>query len=59
MKASLAQAERRPDELKEALEKLGQAPPSGRQLFLLRMMGLIAPPPSAGMPWPASAASCS
>jgi hypothetical protein len=48
MKASLAQAERKPDELKEALEKLGQEPPSGRQLFLLRMMGLIAPPSSAG-----------
>ena len=47
-KASLAQAERRPDELKEALEKLGHAPPSGRQLFMLRMMGLIAPPASAG-----------
>jgi hypothetical protein len=49
MKASLAQAERRPDELKEALEKLGQEPPSGRQLFLLRVMGLIAPPPGAGL----------
>jgi len=48
MKASLAQAERRPDELKEALEKLGQTPPSNRQLFLLRVMGLIAPPPGAG-----------
>ena len=48
MKASLAQAERRPDELKEALEKMGQAPPSSRQLFLLRMMGLVAPPKSAG-----------
>jgi hypothetical protein len=47
MKASLAQAERKPDELKEAMEKLGQAPPSGRQLFALRMMGLIAPPESA------------
>src|SRR5438270_3063326 len=47
MKASLAQAERRPDELKEAMEKLGQAPPSGRQLFVLRLMGLIAPPESA------------
>jgi hypothetical protein len=47
-KASLAQAERRPDELKEALEKLGHEPPSGRQLFLLRMMGLIAPPSGAG-----------
>jgi hypothetical protein len=49
MKASLAQAERRPDELKEALEKLGQEPPSGRQLFLLRIMGLIAPPPGASL----------
>jgi hypothetical protein len=49
MKASLAQAERRPDELKEALEKLGQEPPSGRQLFLLRIMGLIAPPPGASI----------
>lgn len=47
MKASLALAERRPDELKEAVEKLGQAPPSSRQLFLLRLMGLIAPPPGA------------
>ena len=49
MKASLAQAERRPDELKEALEKLGQEPPSSRQLFLLRIMGLIAPPPGASL----------
>jgi hypothetical protein len=48
MKASLAQAERKPDELKEAMEKLGQAPPSSRQLFILRLMGLIAPPESAG-----------
>jgi hypothetical protein len=47
-KASLAQAERRPDELKEALEKLGHEPPSSRQLFLLRVMGLIAPPSGAG-----------
>jgi hypothetical protein len=49
MKASLAQAERRPDDLKDALEKLGQTPPSGRQLFMLRMMGLIAPPPGASI----------
>ena len=49
MKASLALAERRPDELKAAVQKLGQAPPSGRQLFMLRVMGLIAPPSSAGM----------
>src|SRR3954452_9787689 len=33
MKASRAQAERKPDELKEAMEKLGQAPPSGRQMM--------------------------
>ena len=43
MKASLAQAERKPDELKEAMEKLGQAPPSNRQLMMLRLMGLISP----------------
>ena len=49
MKASLALAERRPDDLKEAMEKLGQEAPSSRQLFLLRLMGLIAPPSSAGI----------
>jgi hypothetical protein len=48
MKASLALAERRPDELKEAMEKLGQEAPSGRQLLLLRVMGLVAPPPGSG-----------
>lgn len=48
MKASLALAERRPDELKEAVEKLGQTPPSSRQLFLLRITGLLVPPPGAG-----------
>jgi hypothetical protein len=47
MKASLAQAERKPAELKEAMEKLGQEPPSSRQLFVLRLMGLVAPPESA------------
>ena len=47
MKASLAQAERRPDELKEAMEKLGQTPPSNRQLMVLRLMGLISPPEDA------------
>jgi hypothetical protein len=46
--ASLALAERRPDDLKAAVERLGQAPPSNRQLLLLRFMGLVAPPPSAG-----------
>ena len=49
MKASMALAERRPDELRDAMEKLGQEAPSGRQLFLLRMMGLLIPPQSAGI----------
>ena len=48
MKAALAQAERRPDDLKEAMEALGQEAPSGRQLFALRIMGLLSPPPGAG-----------
>ena len=47
--ASLALAERRPSDLKEAVEKLGHEAPSGRQLFLLRMMGLIAPPPGSSI----------
>jgi hypothetical protein len=49
MKASLALAERKPDELKQAMEKLGQQAPSGRQMFMLRMMGLLIPPASAGI----------
>src|SRR5256714_4570198 len=49
MKASLAQAERRPDELKEAMEKLGQEPPSGRQMMVLRLMGLVSPPPGSSL----------
>src|ERR671932_1532277 len=48
--ASLALAERRPDDLKAAAERLGQAPPSNRQLLVLRLMGVIAPPASAGVP---------
>jgi hypothetical protein len=48
MKASLALAERRPDDLRDAMEKLGQQGPSGRQLFMLRLMGLLIPPASAG-----------
>jgi tetratricopeptide (TPR) repeat protein len=47
--ASLALAERRPGDLKEAVERLGQAPPSGRQMFALRVMGLLIPPSSAGL----------
>ncbi|MEA2191066.1 MAG: hypothetical protein QOI73_1187 [Solirubrobacteraceae bacterium] len=45
--ASLALAERRPDDLKAAVEKLGQQAPSSRQLFVLRLMGLISPAPGA------------
>jgi hypothetical protein len=41
--ASLALAERRPNDLKIAVERLGQEAPSSRQLMLLRLMGLIAP----------------
>ena len=58
MNASLALAERRPDDLKQAVEKLGQAPPSSRQLLMLRLMGLIAPPPARAS-WCAPAGSCS
>lgn len=47
--ASLALAERRPDDLKAAVEKLGQQAPSSRQLFILRLMGLIAPQPGASL----------
>ncbi len=46
--ASLALAERRPDDLKAAVERLGQQAPSGRQLFLLRLIGLLAPSQGAG-----------
>ena len=49
MKASLALAERRPDDLKAAMEKLGQEAPSSRQLFLLRLMGLVLPPPGTSI----------
>ncbi len=45
--ASLALAERRADDLKVATQKLGQAPPSNRQLLALRFMGLVAPPQGA------------
>ncbi len=47
--ASLALAERRPSDLREAVERLGQTPPSGRQMFALRAMGLLIPPGSAGI----------
>ena len=48
--ASLALAERRAGDLKAATEKLGGTPPTNRQLLMLRVMGVIAPPPSAGLP---------
>ena len=48
--ASLALAERRAGDLKVAAEKLGQTPPTNRQLLALRVMGVIAPPASAGIP---------
>jgi hypothetical protein len=46
--ASLALAERRPDDLKKATERLGVESPTSRQLLGLRFMGLVAPPSSAG-----------
>ncbi len=46
--ASLALAERRAGDLKDAVERLGQTPPSGRQMLALRAMGLLIPPGSAG-----------
>jgi hypothetical protein len=46
--ASLALAERRPDDLKKATERLGVEAPTSRQLRGLWFMGLIAPPKSAG-----------
>ncbi len=42
--ASLALADRRTGDLRAAAARLGQEAPSGRQLFLLRLSGLIAPP---------------
>ena len=47
--ASLALAERRPEDLKAAVERLGQEAPSSRQLFVLRLMGLITPPQGASL----------
>jgi hypothetical protein len=46
--ASLALAERRADDLKRATERLGVESPTTRQLRGLRIMGLVAPPASAG-----------
>ncbi len=46
--ASLALAERRADDLKRATERLGVESPTTKQLRGLRLMGLVAPPKSAG-----------
>jgi len=45
--ASLALAERRPGDLKEAVQRLGHEGPNRRQLALLRLMSLIVPPPGS------------
>lgn len=47
--ASIALAERRAGDLKEAVTRLGQTPPSDRQLLMLRLMGLLAPPPGSSV----------
>jgi hypothetical protein len=47
--ASLALAERRPADLKASMERLGQAPPSNRQLLMLRFLGLVAPTTGGGL----------
>jgi hypothetical protein len=47
--ASLALAERRAGDLKSATEKLGQTPPTGRQLMMLRFLGLVHPPPGSNV----------
>ncbi|HEY6780454.1 MAG TPA: hypothetical protein VI111_05825 [Thermoleophilaceae bacterium] len=49
MRASIALAERKPDELKAAMEKLGQEAPSSRQLLMLRLMGLVLPAPGTSV----------
>ncbi len=45
--ASLALAERRPDDLKAAVERLGQEAPSAGQLRMLRVLAFVAPGASA------------
>ena len=53
---SLALAERRAGDLKQATERLGQPAPSGRQMLALRAAGLLLPPRRQGS-WPGSAGS--
>ena len=47
--ASLALADRDSKKLEASMARMGQEAPSKRQLFLLQLAGLIAPPKSAGM----------
>jgi hypothetical protein len=47
--ASLALAERRAEDLKKATERLGVEGPTTKQLRGLKLMGLIAPPATAGL----------
>jgi hypothetical protein len=47
--ASLALAERRPEDLRKATERLGVEGPTNRQLWGLRIMGIVAPPSSGGI----------
>ena len=47
--AALAFAERRADDYAEAVERLGGDVPTGWSMFGFRLLGLVAPPPSAGM----------
>jgi hypothetical protein len=47
--ASLALAERRAEDLKRATERLGVEGPTTKQLRGLKLMGLVAPPASAGL----------
>jgi len=47
--ASLAMAERRPTDLRNAVERLGQTPPTRRQMLGLQAMGLLLPYKSAGV----------
>jgi hypothetical protein len=47
--ASLALAERRAEDLKKATERLGVEGPTTKQLRGLKLMGLVAPPASAGL----------
>jgi uncharacterized membrane protein len=45
---ALAHAERRPDDLKASMEKLGLDAPTGKQMVGLRIVSLLVPPKSAG-----------